>query len=105
MALVGVRRYLHSSLGGVSKLHCDLESTQMRIDPLDKAGNSYWYTTLRLGSLRTPNRALTISPRRIVNALSLSRIGLALLFVICFQRVTTLLYVSIGVCAFALTTD
>ena len=45
------------------------------------------------------------SARSFVNCLSLSRIALAFLFVICFQRQGLLLYVSIGVCIAALTTD
>jgi phosphatidylglycerophosphate synthase len=40
-----------------------------------------------------------------VNALSLSRIGLAMLFVVCFQRKATLLYVSGALWVAALTTD
>lgn len=44
-------------------------------------------------------------PRSIVNSLSLSRIGLAFLFVICFQRRAGLVYVSVVVCAVALATD
>jgi phosphatidylglycerophosphate synthase len=43
--------------------------------------------------------------RGIVNALSLSRIGLAMLFVICFQRKPGLLYVSAGLWLVSLTTD
>jgi cardiolipin synthase len=46
-----------------------------------------------------------IAPRRFVNSLSLSRIGLALLFVVCFQRKAGLLYASIAVCVVALVTD
>jgi phosphatidylglycerophosphate synthase len=46
-----------------------------------------------------------VRPRSIVNSLSLSRIGLALLFVVCFQRKAGLLYVSAALWAFALTTD
>lgn len=45
------------------------------------------------------------NPRSIPNALSLSRIGLALLFVVCFQRSVTLLYVSVALCMAALVTD
>ena len=48
---------------------------------------------------------ITIAPRTIVNALSLSRIGLALLFVVCFQRNANLLYVSVALCVIALATD
>lgn len=44
-------------------------------------------------------------PRSIVNSLSLSRIGLAFLFVVCFQRRAELVYVSIAVCVVALVTD
>lgn len=44
-------------------------------------------------------------PRSVVNALSLSRIGLAMLFVVCFQRQAGLLYVSIALCVVALATD
>jgi cardiolipin synthase (CMP-forming) len=46
-----------------------------------------------------------LHPRSIVNSLSLSRIGLALLFVVCFQRKAELLYVSIALCVIALVTD
>jgi phosphatidylglycerophosphate synthase len=46
-----------------------------------------------------------IAPRRLVNSLSLSRIGMALLFVVCFQRKEYLLYVSIALWMVALTTD
>src|SRR5437870_11582138 len=48
---------------------------------------------------------MTIAPRSLVNSLSLSRIGLALLFVVCFQRRAGLLYVSIAVWLVALVTD
>lgn len=48
---------------------------------------------------------ITIAPRSLVNTLSLSRIGLALLFVVCFQRNAALLYVSIALCLVALATD
>jgi phosphatidylglycerophosphate synthase len=50
-------------------------------------------------------RGIMIAPRRLVNSLSLARIGLALLFVICFQRNATLVYVSIALCLAALATD
>lgn len=46
-----------------------------------------------------------LHPRSIVNSLSLSRIGLAMLFVIFFQRRAELLYVSIALCVVALVTD
>jgi phosphatidylglycerophosphate synthase len=46
-----------------------------------------------------------IGPRALVNSLSLSRIGLALLFVVCFQRRASLLYVSIALWLVALVTD
>jgi phosphatidylglycerophosphate synthase len=46
-----------------------------------------------------------IAPRKLVNSLSLSRIGLALLFVVCFQRSAGLLYVSVLLCVVALATD
>ena len=46
-----------------------------------------------------------LHPRSIVNSLSLSRIGLALLFVVCFQRRAELLYVSVALCVVALATD
>jgi len=46
-----------------------------------------------------------IAPRTVVNSFSLSRIGLALLFVICFQRNAALLYISIGICVVTLITD
>lgn len=43
--------------------------------------------------------------RSVVNALSLSRIGLGLLFVICYQRKAGFLYASFAVWLLALTTD
>jgi phosphatidylglycerophosphate synthase len=46
-----------------------------------------------------------LHPRRVVNYLSLSRIGLAFLFVICFQRRAELLYASVALCVVALATD
>lgn len=46
-----------------------------------------------------------ISSRAAINCLSLSRIALAFLFVVCFQRNADLLYVSIGTCVIALITD
>jgi cardiolipin synthase len=46
-----------------------------------------------------------IAPRRVVNAFSLSRIGLGLLFVVCFQRKAGFLYVSVALCIVALVTD
>lgn len=46
-----------------------------------------------------------MSPRSVVNALSLSRIGLGLAFVVCFQRTAMLLYISIALCIVALITD
>lgn len=46
-----------------------------------------------------------IRPRSVVNLLSLSRIGIALLFVVCFQRNAVLLYVSMALCVIALATD
>jgi phosphatidylglycerophosphate synthase len=46
-----------------------------------------------------------LTPRSVVNSFSLSRIALALLFVVCFQRVAVLLYISIGLCVAALLTD
>lgn len=46
-----------------------------------------------------------VRPRSIVNSLSLSRIGLGLLFVICFQRKAGLLYASGVVWVVALITD
>jgi CDP-diacylglycerol--glycerol-3-phosphate 3-phosphatidyltransferase len=45
------------------------------------------------------------SSRSIVNSLSLSRIALALFFVLCFQRKAGLLYASGAVWVLALTTD
>src|SRR5437016_3394882 len=48
---------------------------------------------------------ITISPRSVVNTLSVSRIGLALLFVVCFQRNAVLLYISVALCGIALVTD
>ncbi|MGA9998220.1 MAG: CDP-alcohol phosphatidyltransferase family protein [Pyrinomonadaceae bacterium] len=46
-----------------------------------------------------------VRPRSVVNSLSLSRIGLALLFVVCFQRKAGLLYASGVLWVVALTTD
>ncbi|HKO45211.1 MAG TPA: CDP-alcohol phosphatidyltransferase family protein [Pyrinomonadaceae bacterium] len=46
-----------------------------------------------------------VAPRTVVNSLSLSRIVLALLFVVCFQRKAGLLYVSIALWVVAVTTD
>ena len=46
-----------------------------------------------------------LHPRSIVNALSLSRIALALLFVICYQRRAGFLYVSFALWVVALLTD
>jgi CDP-diacylglycerol--glycerol-3-phosphate 3-phosphatidyltransferase len=46
-----------------------------------------------------------VAPRIIVNSISLSRIGLAMLFVICFQRKAVLLYTSGALWVVALTTD
>lgn len=46
-----------------------------------------------------------VNPRSVVNTLSLSRIGLALLFVACFQRKAGLLYVSGALWVVAVTTD
>ena len=46
-----------------------------------------------------------LTPRRFVNVFSLSRIVLAFLFVTCFQKSASLLYVSIAVCVLALATD
>jgi CDP-diacylglycerol--glycerol-3-phosphate 3-phosphatidyltransferase len=45
------------------------------------------------------------NPRTIVNSLSLSRIGLALLFVVCFQRKAGFLYASGVLWVVSLTTD
>jgi phosphatidylglycerophosphate synthase len=46
-----------------------------------------------------------ITPRSVANSLSSSRIGLALLFVVCFQRKAGFLYVSVALCIVALVTD
>jgi len=46
-----------------------------------------------------------MAPRAIVNSLSLSRIGLALLFVVCFQRRLVLLYICAGLWAIDIITD
>src|ERR1043165_4552239 len=46
-----------------------------------------------------------VTPREVVNALSLSRIVLGLLFVLSFQRNATLFRVSILICLVALATD
>jgi len=48
---------------------------------------------------------ITVAPRSLVNSLSLSRIGVVLLCVVCFQRNAGLLYVSVGLCGAALATD
>lgn len=76
----------------------------MRTEPLETSDNSYWLHTFSPPLVRSP-WPTRICPRKVVNTLSLSRIGLALLFVICFQKTLLLLYVSIGICAVALTTD
>jgi len=46
-----------------------------------------------------------ITSRGIVNSLSISRIGMAGLFVLCFQRTADLLYVSVATTGVALATD
>jgi phosphatidylglycerophosphate synthase len=46
-----------------------------------------------------------VGSRGVPNSLSISRIGMALLFVFCFQRKAGLLYVSVAACAVALATD
>jgi phosphatidylglycerophosphate synthase len=46
-----------------------------------------------------------VNPRSVVNALSLSRIGMALLFVVCFQRRAILLDITVASCVVALATD
>jgi CDP-diacylglycerol--glycerol-3-phosphate 3-phosphatidyltransferase len=46
-----------------------------------------------------------LHPRSIVNSLSLSRIGLALLFVVCYQRRAGFLYASFALWVVALSTD
>jgi phosphatidylglycerophosphate synthase len=46
-----------------------------------------------------------VAPRNVVNSLSLSRIGLAMLFVVCFQRKAGLLYASGALWVISLTTD
>jgi phosphatidylglycerophosphate synthase len=48
---------------------------------------------------------ITIAPRTVVNTLSITRIGLGLLFLLCFQRNASLLYIAIAVCGVALATD
>jgi phosphatidylglycerophosphate synthase len=48
---------------------------------------------------------ITIAPRSVVNTLSLSRIGLGLLFMVCFQRSAALLCVAIALCLVAWVTD
>jgi phosphatidylglycerophosphate synthase len=77
----------------------------VRVDPLEKANHEYWARSIKspLGILF--DWALTLSPRRIVNVLSLSRIGFGLFFVLLFQRSAGLLYVSVGLCLVALLTD
>jgi len=46
-----------------------------------------------------------VASRSVPNALSISRIGMALVFVFCFQTKAELFYVSIAACAVALATD
>jgi phosphatidylglycerophosphate synthase len=46
-----------------------------------------------------------VHPARFVNSLSLSRIGVGLLFVLLFQRRVLLLYLSTALCVIALATD
>lgn len=46
-----------------------------------------------------------ISPRALVNAISLSRIPIALLFVLFFKSERTLFFISVVLCAVALATD
>jgi phosphatidylglycerophosphate synthase len=46
-----------------------------------------------------------LHPRSIVNAISLSRVGLALLFVVCYQRRAFFLYASFALWVVALSTD
>lgn len=48
---------------------------------------------------------IAVSPRTVVNSFSLSRIAIGLFFVVCFQRTTTLLYVSTALCVVAWGTD
>jgi phosphatidylglycerophosphate synthase len=48
---------------------------------------------------------MTIAPRGVVNSLSLSRVGLGLLFVLCFQRNAVLFDLSLAFCLVALVTD
>ncbi|HKP05078.1 MAG TPA: CDP-alcohol phosphatidyltransferase family protein [Chthoniobacterales bacterium] len=73
----------------------------MRGDPLEKS----WPQLLVRSAPFTDKSWIIIAPRSLVNSLSLSRIGLGLLFVLCFQRSATLLYVSIALCLVALATD
>jgi phosphatidylglycerophosphate synthase len=49
--------------------------------------------------------SLMISPRAIVNALSLSRILMGLLFLVCFHRQVDLFHISIAACVVALAAD
>jgi phosphatidylglycerophosphate synthase len=46
-----------------------------------------------------------ISARTLVNSISLSRVGLALVFVICFQRYAVLLDLAVAMCMIALVSD
>lgn len=46
-----------------------------------------------------------LAPRTIVNSLSLSRIGMAFLFVICFQKKASFFNVSVAACLVAMVTD
>lgn len=77
----------------------------MRIDPLEKSNPEYWARSIRLPFASVSDWTMTFSPRTIVNALSLSRIGFGLFFVLFFQRSAGLLYVAVGLCLGALLTD
>lgn len=56
-------------------------------------------------SVLADNPRVMIAPRRLVNYLSLSRIGLGLLFIVCFQRDAAFFYISAALCLVALVTD
>src|SRR5689334_6349803 len=77
----------------------------MRIDPLEKPNHEYWARSIRSPFANLSDWTMTFSPRRVVNALSLSRIGFGMFFVLFFQRSGGLLYVSVGLCLVALVTD
>lgn len=72
---------------------------------LEKPADSYWHGPLSLPSASLRGWGIKTSARTFVNSLSLSRIVLGLLFIVCFQRTAGLLYVSVALCVVALATD